>query len=1206
MKILRIRVHNLNSLKGVSEVHLDRPPLSEVGLFAITGDTGAGKSTLLDALTLALYGRTARLARGVHEVMTYGTAECSAEVDFAHRGQVYRLTWNLRRARGKVAGRIQDPRHELSQLQASDGQYQVLAEKTTAVKELVSEITGLDFDRFTRSVLLSQGEFAAFLRSDERKRSELLERITGTTIYSELSIAAFERHKLAVANTRTLRDQLKQLNLLPPEQLRELEQERAQRTATLEVQQNASNQLKETLRQLEDLENLKSRQLSLRKELSSLRQKRVEHPQKVEQYRLATRLQAVSEALFQWKAVNEQADQRSAQLQQERTIERSNQARQTELQAAVTTAKQQLQESEAALQTAQQSLARVERLDTQLAGEQTEWDRAQSAVAQAQRQLRTSQQELTEVNERIERLNNEEGALRAWLDAASIRADLSARIEQARQLAEQLRIVKTVIQERSTKQATAVAKQRELQQTINELSTQLKATDQQASALSAEFEATLPQGYSTAPSTLLDQLESNVTAQSDRLILLERLRARRQAYRKLLTEEATVDTELQVWQAKEALLIKELLTQAEQLERALTNRDQREKLYRQQQLLANYEQDRAALKEGAPCPLCGSEHHPYRHTGLQPMVDETKLEFERADRYLRKTRDRHTALLAQEEQLVTERQRIVGHLHTIRNHQEQLEAELADLQKELPESEWDRKGALELLRTRRDDLRTKLQKLRQIARRQAELQKEQEARQRERIQVEANLREVQRQLDTWQIQEQTESARETLLTTELSTLFEQYGQSIDPAKPEAGIETLRELKSTYETKQLQLQDLKGQLLQAQESVRRLTAAVEERGISLADITDQLQERTQKLDALRAEREALFGSKSVEEERKRLNDQLVSSREHWEKQTAQLRQTDLQLQASASRMENWTRELNQLLEQTRHLEAELEPVLQTLGIPDPPTALAGLPDAATFEQLRAFFQQLDRQEAELTSLLQELNEQLDQLQLQLPENRDRSQHAKALSEVEASVVLEQERIWDLRRALERQAEWRQQAGTLERALEEQEAEEARWARLNELIGQADGKKFRTFAQGLTLQQLVVLANQHLDQLNGRYRIHKPAEAELDLEIIDTYQADNQRSMLTLSGGETFLVSLALALGLSDLAGRNSRIQSLFIDEGFGTLDDQSLDLALTTLENLQASGKTIGLISHVKALKERIGTQVRIRKAPNGFSQLEVH
>jgi exonuclease SbcC len=164
---------------------------------------------------------------------------------------------------------------------------------------------------------------------------------------------------------------------------------------------------------------------------------------------------------------------------------------------------------------------------------------------------------------------------------------------------------------------------------------------------------------------------------------------------------------------------------------------------------------------------------------------------------------------------------------------------------------------------------------------------------------------------------------------------------------------------------------------------------------------------------------------------------------------------------------------------------------------------------------------------------------------------------------------------------------------------------RWKILSDMIGSATGAEFNVFAQGLTLARLVFLANRYLQKLNPRYQIRRKPHSDLDLEIIDRYQADNVRSMKTLSGGETFLVSLALALGLSDLAGNKTRIDSLFIDEGFGTLDPQTLDVAITTLENLQATGKMIGIISHVDALKERITTQIQVTRQSGGVSKIEI-
>jgi len=160
-------------------------------------------------------------------------------------------------------------------------------------------------------------------------------------------------------------------------------------------------------------------------------------------------------------------------------------------------------------------------------------------------------------------------------------------------------------------------------------------------------------------------------------------------------------------------------------------------------------------------------------------------------------------------------------------------------------------------------------------------------------------------------------------------------------------------------------------------------------------------------------------------------------------------------------------------------------------------------------------------------------------------------------------------------------------------------------LHSLIGSASGDKFRRFAQGLTLDNLVQLANQQLDKLHGRYQLMRKENEGLGLSVLDTWQGDVVRDTKTLSGGESFLVSLALALALSDLVSHKTSIDSLFLDEGFGTLDAETLDVALDALDNLNASGKMIGVISHIEAMKERIPTQLKVIKRNGvGLSALE--
>jgi DNA repair protein SbcC/Rad50 len=239
MKILRLHFRNLHSLRGDTMLDFSVAPLATTGLFAITGDTGAGKSTILDAMTLALYGRMPRSGATAlpDEALTHGENECFAELEFLAKNKKYRAKWSLR----KVKSRKEDNNNvkidrEVAEQIAHTSDFKILTAKVSEVSKEVERITSLDYERFTRSVLLAQGDFATFLKAKESERSELLERITGIEIYSTLSKAAFEELKKEKEALEQLQREKNSLSILSEQAENALRDE-------FSIQQNQSNDL---------------------------------------------------------------------------------------------------------------------------------------------------------------------------------------------------------------------------------------------------------------------------------------------------------------------------------------------------------------------------------------------------------------------------------------------------------------------------------------------------------------------------------------------------------------------------------------------------------------------------------------------------------------------------------------------------------------------------------------------------------------------------------------------------------------------------------------------------------------------------------------------------------------------------------------------------------------------------------------------------
>ncbi len=372
---------------------------------------------------------------------------------------------------------------------------------------------------------------------------------------------------------------------------------------------------------------------------------------------------------------------------------------------------------------------------------------------------------------------------------------------------------------------------------------------------------------------------------------------------------------------------------------------------------------------------------------------------------------------------------------------------------------------------------------------------------------------------------------------------------------------------------------------------------------LSEMKQKLERYKDEYQALTAERHKLFGNRQPDTEQARLEEN-VAAAEKAEKNLAKSCADDREkLQAIRVRINELNKRTANRSAELQILEANFNKALNTAGFTDEQLFNSCQLPPEKRNQLAAKAEQLDTRITNLKARKQDrekrLTEETEKRVTKTPEIELVEQQSKLSETLKQS----REFIAELRHKLAENRLAKERIKEKRALIEQQVRECRRWDNLHQLIGSADGKKYRNFAQGLTFEMMVFNANQQLDKMSDRYLLVRDKDRPLELNVVDKYQAGEIRSTKNLSGGESFIVSLALALGLSRMASRKVRVDSLFLDEGFGTLDETALETALETLANLQQSNKLIGIISHVPALKERISTRIKVTPIRGGRSTI---
>ncbi len=1093
MKILAIRGANLASLAGDFCLDFREEPLVSTGLFAITGPTGSGKSTLLDALCLALYGEYPRLSANSTEkledlsghtlsagdernILTRGAGAAYAEVDFTGLdGADYRARWEVRRAKESPSGKLQASKVSLKRL--SD--QQVLADLKTDCANRVAELTGLSFEQFCRTALLSQGRFDAFLLANQNERSDLLEKITGTGIYSKLSVQTYQEESNRANELRLIRTQLDTLQLLDEEEVEalratiaSLEAEALQAAQSLaavqtqqQLRQNEANAEVAATHAAEALAAAQEQDRELapaRERLAALVQAEALRPAFLD-------LHQASRALNEKQQAVESAVRAAEQQQAELT---RVQSRQDDCERAATDA------DAAILQWTPQWEAAAE-ADQHLRQAEVECQQARGRHDDTMRDLAQKQNEANQLQKQAKQAAIEYEDLETWLTANRSLASLNlGPIEIL------LRVL-AGFPEETYAPAT-------LEEVSRELATISRpAEDQRKAAASLRL-------------ALLDywQAETEKTRLSEALTVLN-----------AQLSEATRSLDLTQLSASK---------QAEAM--------------------------RASLADGDPCPVCGAVHHPYadQHNSFQDLLREQQQrvgslrdDSESTSRQLGKEEERSTKARIQVEQSQAAATPVPAGID--------FDAERHAAQAALEEA------------TRR------------IARHE-------------------ELTNHHRYLTNQQQLEQSLAP----VGVDLATVT---------ADPQQWITSMRARFSDFTDKQTRLSELLPQKDQFAQQAAGAVAQV----ATLTGLREERQREFQQAEATlnqrRQARSLLLHGQPLATHRQPFLDRQKQTSEELQKARQALAAAESTLRAAQA---HYSESKQAFVAQSANTQATrqvwLDACAQLQLEPNEAQALLAAKDKASLQE------QISR----MDSLLQQRLGAHAQAAQQLATARELTTHLPTLNELADKVAQLQIRRDTAQTALGAE---RQKLSDHERklaasaALREQESlarqQHNLWREISEAIGSADGKKFRNFVQALTLDHLVYRANQQLSRLAPRYRLERTNDDSLGLVVIDADMADSRRATNSLSGGERFLVSLGLALGLAGLEGRESFVDSLFIDEGFGTLDPESLDQVMAALEALPSSGRRVGVISHVEAMKERIAVQVEVRKKGSGRSAVRI-
>ena len=1240
MKICKLKLKNLNSFREPIDLDFENPPLDDASLVAITGPTGSGKTTLLDAICVALYGKTPRLSgqgsQNPNHLISHGEKEGFAEVIFMANGIRYLGTWSAKqKGSPKVALFYADDHKLITDKLSTRGKSLGSSQKT--VSEEVEAILGLDFDAFRRSVMLAQGEFAAFLKAGDEERRTILEATAGIAIYDELKKVLNDKVSAVEAATADVLDKLNRIPEASQEQLTEAETELDSFQAEADALGTQSQQIQDEKQREEGrtadfqrLQSSKDRQDELTEqqpEIDAL-QTTLENANRADRLRpeKQTYDTAKSDLENAEKALDTATTEKThaeAQVETDQTAyEEKEEAYRTisdehtqkiplyaDAKLEVGQAKNQFDQAEKRKPTLANLSEQIDTLEDQLSDRQTQQTELQEQIDDAQRFLEENplplnrQQRLTQATGLLAKLTSDEKQLKTEM------TNKASAGKKTSLLKKEIEKLSKTQEERLSEKASAETKLEDAKTHLNKLlatATREEWTDWKQQAAQTH---TVVQKYEQ----MIEDLE-NISQQGD----------------DLNNTLSTLDMEL--------LQIEERFQgQAKVYWHAAEEVEHTDEVLRSAVLTNPINQLRQRLHTGEPCSVCGATEHPLAgvvEPESEERVQEAENALENAKVAAQVAQDHMQDLQTKRIQLQQRKESIISQIEEERKKIGVIQDEAKSLS-----IEWnldpDKLESLAVERgVSRDELdglsmgwktiypdmdissdwideqmekadlaiaaigaaeqaRTKASHVYEMVSQQLETSENDLARETDSLNAVRN--------ELIDLSDTIEGLKEDIASTE-NRIWELLPEMFHGVAPKQALQRFEEKIEEVATCQTGLN-------RAESDLKLLNANIEADQNRLETLRNNREDLQEEIDGYRREGEALLDAVrekadglATETEIDAAIDELAERLQLKETARDEAQQQWQKSQGSftSKRTIHEIRE-KQYAECAENLETVRELYFDKLRDAEFDSPEAHNNAFRDEEQMQQLSDQIDAHEDEkqgLELVITELRTRFEETPFD-PEALGRIEVqvediGKQLQAAQQEVGAQQQKIDDLKNALKK----REALGSEVKAAEQ---ELNRWKRLQDTIPRND---LRDFALEIMFKQMGELANEQLKYLTSeRYQLK--VEGIGNLTVVDRWNANEERPVETLSGGESFLTSLALALALADLSRGRAQLNSLFLDEGFGTLDAETLDVAIAALEGLRMQGRSIFLISHIQELTRRLPVKINVRKQGNGSSSVDI-